>query len=160
MKIISLIGMAAAVIGVCTVSAQTPSLRHVFDIRAEIGTPFEDASTAGGKCVVIPITGGEIVGDINGTIQPGGADRQQVDTANCVARLCATYNVLTTDSTLIHVVNEGINCYSESNYYFFTSPRFECPRDSRHAWLNDRIFVCRPVVFAEKEITLRVWVAE
>lgn len=147
--------LIAAIIGICTMVAQTPSLSHVFDIRAEIGPSYND-----GEYVVIPITGGEIVGDVNGIILSGGADRQKVDTTNKVARLCATYNILTTDSTMIHVVNEGINCFSEGDYYFVTSPQFECPGESRHSWMNNRIFVCRPVDFAEKEITLRVWMVE
>lgn len=154
------IHLFVALIGAMCIMAQVPSLRHIFDIRAEIGGAFEDGASKEGKYVVIPITGGEITGEISGTILPGGADRQRVDTVHNIARLCATYSILTTDSTLIRVVNEGINCYAEGNYYFMTSPRFECPRDSRHSWLNDRIFVCRPVGFAEKEITLRVWVAE
>lgn len=149
------ISLFVGIIGAWCVDAQTPSLRFVFDIRAEIGE-----ASAEGIYMVIPITGGEITGDISGKIQPGGADRQNVDATHNVARLCASYNILTTDSTIIHVVNEGVNCFSEGDYYFMTSPRFECARDSEYAWLNDRIFVCRPMKFAEKEITLRVWVVE
>ncbi|MDE5881202.1 MAG: DUF3237 domain-containing protein [Muribaculaceae bacterium] len=50
-----------------------------------------------------------------------------------------------------------MNCYSPGDYYFMTTPKFECDQNSRYAWLNDRIFVCQPVGFEEGAIVLRVW---
>lgn len=142
-----------------TLSAQTPELRHVFDIHALIDKAVEGEITDKGKSVTIPITGGEIKGEVNGVILSGGADYQSVDTVNQRVLLRAVYEVMTPDSVIIKVVNEGINLYKEGNYYFMTAPRFECNRESPYAWLNDRLFLCRPIGFESDGIVLRVWEA-
>lgn len=145
--------------GVCA-QGQTPALRHVMDIRAEISGAYNGGKAPHGERVVIPITGGEVTGEISGKVIPGGADYQLVDGARCRGELCAIYSIMTEDSTLINVRNEGINCWGEGNQYFVTSPKFECNVDSKYGWLNDRIFVCRPVGFEPGAIVLRVWAVE
>lgn len=137
--------------------SQTPLLTHVFDIRATIDAPVYGDSTSLGRIVTIPITGGSVTGQVTGTILPGGADHQIVDSARRRTLLKAQYSVLTPDSTVIEVINEGINCDSDSGYYFMAAPRFRCDPSSPYGWLNDRIFVCRPVAFEPGAITLRVW---
>lgn len=137
--------------------AQTPELNHVFDICARISGAVDGASRDGVIERTIPITGGDVKGAISGTILPGGADYQLVDEEHGCTTLRAVYEVMTPDSVVIKVVNEGINTYGPGGYYFVTSPRFECDRNSPYGWLNDRIFVCRPVDFGEGVITLRVW---
>lgn len=154
--IITTILLAAATL----IWADTPELKFAFDIRAEISAPIEGEMTSQGKQITIPITGGDVTGRINGRIIPGGADRQIVDTDRKVTRLKAEYSMITDDSTLIKVTNEGINCFSEGGYYFMTSPRFDCDPTSSCGWLNDRIFICRPVEFGNGWITLRVWEAQ
>lgn len=151
-----------ALCGMCGVCAQgqTPTLRHVMDIRAEICGAYNGGKAPHGERVVIPITGGEVTGEISGKVIPGGADYQLVDGARCRGELCAIYSIMTEDSTLINVRNEGINCWGEGNQYFVTSPKFECNVDSKYGWLNDRIFVCRPVGFEPGAIVLRVWAVE
>lgn len=139
------------------VYGQTPELRHVFDIRAEITAALNLGKVPYGERVVIPITGGEVTGVVNGKVLSGGADYQIVDTVQKRTELKAIYTIMADDSTLINVVNEGINCYSPGDYYFMTSPKFECDQNSPYAWLNDRIFVCRPVSFEDGAIVLRVW---
>ncbi len=136
---------------------QTPELRHVFDIRAEVTAPFNLGQVPYGQRVVIPITGGDVTGEVNGKILPGGADYQLVDTVQKRTELKAIYTIMADDSTLINVVNEGINCYAPGEYYFMTTPKFECDQNSRYAWLNNRIFVCRPISFEDGAIVLRVW---
>ncbi|MDE6271283.1 MAG: DUF3237 family protein [Muribaculaceae bacterium] len=140
--------------------AQTPELNHVFYICARISGSIDGETRDGIMERKIPITGGEIKGVVSGTILPGGADFQLVDEANKRTRLRAVYEVMTPDSVVIKVVNEGINTYGPDGYYFVTSPRFECDRNSPYGWLNDRIFVCRPVDFGDGVITLRVWEAK
>ncbi len=137
--------------------AQTPELNHVLDISALIGEAVDGERRDGGVERVIPITGGEVTGRISGTILPGGADYQLVDSENKRTTLRAVYEFVTPDSVTVKVVNEGINTYGEDGYYFMTSPRFECDRNSSYAWLNDRIFVCSPVGFEDGKIILRVW---
>ena len=140
--------------------AQTPALTHVFDIRAEIGSAIDGGNNPHGCRVTIPITGGNVTGRVNGTIIPGGADYQLVDPELHRAELQAVYTVLTEDSVAIHVCNEGINRFAPDDSYFMTSPKFECDVDSPYGWLNNRIFICRPVDFDHNAITLRVWMAE
>ena len=140
--------------------AQTPTLTHVFDIRAEIGEAINGGMNPHGVRVTIPITGGIVEGKVNGTIIPGGADYQLVNPDQHRSELQAIYTIMTNDSVAIHVCNEGINRFSQNDSYFMTSPKFNCDINSPYDWLNNRIFVCRPVDFAPSAITLRVWMAE
>lgn len=139
---------------------QTPVLTQVFDIRAEIGEAINGGPNPHGVRVTIPITGGTVSGRINGRILPGGADYQLVNPDQHRSELQAIYTIMTNDSVAIHVCNEGINRFAPDDSYFMTSPKFECDVNSPYNWLNNRIFVCRPVDFAPSAITLRVWMAE
>ncbi len=147
------------------ITAQTPTLKHVFDIRAKIGQSINEGTDADGRLkVTIPITGGEVTGDLNAIILPGGADHQLVDTIRKTNTLRAVYDILTPDSTIIRVTNEGINLFAPNTYYFVTTPTFELllpqpssERTTPYDWLTERIFVCRPINFGNAEITLRVW---
>ncbi len=143
-----------------SLTAQTPTLTHVFDIRAEIGEAINGGENPHGVRVTIPITGGEVSGKINGKVLPGGADYQLVDPAQQRSELQAIYTIMTNDSVAIHVCNEGINRFAPDDSYFMTSPKFECDINSPYNWLNNRIFICRPVAFEPNAITLRVWMAE
>lgn len=143
-----------------SLSAQTPSLTHVFDIHAEIGSAINEGQCPHGVRITIPITGGEVTGRINGKVIPGGADYQLVNPDQQRSELQAIYTIMTNDSVAIHVCNEGINRFSSDDSYFMTTPKFECDINSPYNWLNNRIFVCRPVSFEQNAITLRVWMAE
>ena len=139
---------------------QTPVLTHVFDIRAEIGEAINGGANPHGVRVTIPITGGSVTGKVNGRVIPGGADYQLVNPDQHRSELQAIYTIMTTDSIAIRVCNEGINRFARDDSYFMTSPKFECDINSQYDWLNNRIFVCRPVDFAPSAITLRVWMVE
>ncbi len=156
-SIISLILFLTATI---SAFSQTPTLTHVFDIRAEIGTAIKGGPNPHGVRVTIPITGGEVTGRVNGKVIPGGADYQLVNPDQKRSELQAIYTIMTNDSVAIHVCNEGINRFAEDDSYFMTSPKFECDINSSYNWLNNRIFVCRPVGFEQNAILLRVWMAE
>lgn len=140
--------------------SHTPTLTHVFDIRAEIGEAINGGPNPHGVRVTIPITGGTVTGKVNGRIIPGGADYQLVNPDQRRSELQAIYTIMTNDSVAIHVCNEGINRFAPDDSYFMTSPKFECDITSPYDWLNNRIFLCRPVDFAPSAITLRVWMAE
>lgn len=140
--------------------SQSPILSHVFDIRAEIGKAIEGGENPHGTRVTIPIIGGSVTGKVNGTIIPGGADYQLVNPDQRRSELQAIYTIMTNDSVAIRVCNEGISRFAPDDSYFMTSPKFECDIHSPYDWLNNRIFICRPVEFAPSAITLRVWVAE
>lgn len=139
------------------IQAQDPVFRHVFDIRAEISDAVNVGSVPHGERIIIPITGGEVTGEVNGKILPGGADYQLIDTVGKQSELKAIYTIMTEESIPIYVTNEGINRFKEGDYYFMTSPKFECDKNSKYGWLNSKIFVCRPVKFENNAIVLRVW---
>ncbi|MDE6741515.1 MAG: DUF3237 family protein, partial [Muribaculaceae bacterium] len=127
--------------------SQTPALTHVFDIRAEIGEAINGGQNPHGVRVTIPITGGTVTGKINGSIIPGGADYQLINPDQYRSELQAIYTIMTNDSVAIHVCNEGINRFAPDDSYFMTSRKFECDINSPYDWLNNRIFICRPVDF-------------
>lgn len=156
----NLISLFSALLLAFSLSAQTPTLTHVFDIRAEIGETINGGQNPHGVRVTIPITGGEVTGKVNGKIIPGGADYQLVNPDQQRSELQAIYTIMTNDSVAIHVCNEGINRFASDDSYFMTSPKFECDINSSYNWLNNRIFICRPVGFEQNAIILRVWMAE
>ena len=143
-----------------SLSPQTPTLTHVFDIKAEISGAINGGQCPHGVRITIPITGGEVSGRVNGKVIPGGADYQILNPDQQRSELQAIYTIMTNDSVAIHVCNEGINRFAPDDSYFMTSPKFECDINSPYNWLNNRIFVCRPVGFEQNSITLRVWMAE
>lgn len=147
--------------GVSTVAEhRSPVLRHVFDIHARCGKQYGPTETNGINRVVIPITGGTVDGDITAEILPGGSDWQTINPATGRAELCATYCIKTEDGAIIEVCNEGIIYPDEKNYYFTTSPKFKAPSGSSYDWLNNRIFVCKPIGFEDGMVHLRIWVVE
>ncbi len=143
-----------------SISAQTPVMTHVFDIRAEIGAAINGGQNTHGVSVTIPITGGDVTGKVNGKVLPGGADYQLVNPDQQRSELKAIYTIMTNDSVAIRVCNEGINRFAPDDSYFMTSPKFECDINSPYNWLNNRIFICRPIGFEQNAITLRIWMAE
>ncbi|MDE7420929.1 MAG: DUF3237 family protein [Muribaculaceae bacterium] len=155
-----IISLFSAILLSTTLSAQTPTLTHVFDIKAEIGAAINEGPCPHGVRITIPITGGEVTGKVNGKVIPGGADYQILNPEQQRSELQAIYTIMTNDSVAIHVCNEGINRFSPDDSYFMTSPKFECDINSPYNWLNNRIFMCRPVGFEQNAITLRVWMAE
>ncbi|MDE6697776.1 MAG: DUF3237 family protein [Muribaculaceae bacterium] len=154
------ISLIFSILFACSMLAQTPILTHVFDIRAEIGQAINGGQNPHGVRVTIPITGGEVTGKVNGKVIPGGADYQLVNPDQQRSELKAIYTIMTNDSVAIHVCNEGINWFAPDDSYFMTSPKFECDINSPYNWLNNRIFICRPIGFEQNAITLRIWMAE
>lgn len=132
----------------------TPVLNHVMDLNVSIDKGFNIGQTPDGNRNVIPITGGTFEGpNIKGTILCGGADYQMMSHDGSRNRLEAIYNLRTDDGTYIHIRNRGI----VTDNYFFCAPVFEAPSNSKYAWLNNAIFVCRPITFKKGGIVLRVW---
>ena len=56
-----------------------------------------------------------------------------------------------------NVENTGISFSRDGEHYFTTTPAFEADKNGPYRWLNDYIFICRPVNFAPGAVTLRVW---
>lgn len=154
--------IAVCVVAIISCHAQdslaTPGLQHIFDIKAELNAPvIYMGETQFGKRTIIPITGGKFYGpEIKGNVMSGGADYQLSDSVSGITHLHAKYTMRTDDGVDIIVENKGIiSTYNGS--YFFTSPVFEAPVKSKYSWLNEAIYVCRPVGGEPGSIILRVW---
>lgn len=134
-----------------------PEVEFVLELKVKLGEAFSVGQTAHGNRFVIPITGGTFEGpNIKGEILNGGADYQLQNAEMGRTELEAIYCIRTDDGVSIHVRNCGIIIGTGEQTYFFTAPKFEAPADSKYAWLNNAIYVCRPSGFNDG-ISLKVW---
>ncbi len=135
-----------------------PDLEYVVRLNVSLGQAFTVGDNGKGTRTVIPITGGTFKGkDIQGEILPGGADYQmQVDGRTEIE---AIYCIRTDDGVNIHVRNCGIiKMGGQGGMYFRCAPKFEAPKDSKYAWMNESLFLCQPSFGgAGGGITLDVW---
>ena len=135
-------------------SAQTPEpeLEFALELKVKLGQAYGVGETANGNRFIIPITGGTFEGpNIKGEVLPGGADYQMQGKNH--TDLEAIYCIRTDDGVNIHIRNKGII----AGNYFYCSPKFEAPLNSKYAWLNDAIFICKPSGFMDGGIMLKVW---
>lgn len=141
-----------------------PELEFVCELKVTIEEPMEQGLTPHGKRIIIPISGGTFEGPgLKGTVLKGGADYQYVSIDGNRTELNAIYNIKTDDGVIIQVQNTGLLCKTDkkhsagnSEVYFRTAPKFEAPVDSKYAWLNNAIFICKPV--GKKDyISIQVW---
>ena len=135
-------------------SAQTPEpeLEFALELKVKLGQAYGVGETANGNRFIIPITGGTFEGpNIKGEVLPGGADYQMQGKNH--TDIEAIYCIRTDDGVNIHIRNKGII----AGNYFYCSPKFEAPLNSKYSWLNDAIFVCRPSGFMDGGIMLKVW---
>ncbi len=144
------------VIASCACFAQQadPELEFVLELKVKLGQAFGVGKVTQGNRFVIPITGGTFEGpNIKGEVLPGGADYQMQNMDKGRTDLEAIYCIRTDDGVSIHVRNNGII----AGNYFYCSPKFEAPLDSKYAWLNNAIYVCKPSGFMDGGIALKVW---
>ena len=142
----------------------TPTLSFAFEARVLIGTPLDLGMVGGARKRIVPITGGRITGErFSGDVLPGGADWQMLRPDN-VLDVSARYTVRADDGVVVSIVNTGYrhgpadildrmaagDMVDPALYYFRTTPRFEAPDDSDHAWLNRSVFVCSAARFSER----------
>jgi hypothetical protein len=133
----------------------TPQLatKYVFSITARIGEVTSTGDTGVGVRRIIPITGGEVTGALDGEVLPGGADFQIVH-SNGLIDLEARYAIRTADGAVIYVENRGLRFgpaelleklkrgepVDPKLIYFRTRPRFETG-EGRYQWLVQHLFV-------------------
>ena len=136
-----------------------PGLEFVCELRVNCDPGYNVGQTAHGVRNIIPILGGTFSGPkMNGEIIGGGADYQLIDQAHGRTEVEAIYSIKTDDGVYIHIRNCGLITMGQGGFYFRTAPKFEAPRDSKYAWLNDAIFVCMPGPGdGTGAIVLRVW---
>ena len=137
---------------------KAPELEYVVRLNVSLGQAYSSGNNGKGTRTIIPITGGTFEGpNIKGEVLPGGADYQlAVDGRNEVE---AIYCIRTDDGVTIHVRNNGIiKMGGQGGMYFRCAPKFEAPKDSKYAWLNESLFLCQPGFGgAGGGITLDVW---
>ncbi len=136
-----------------------PQLEYVCELKVTCDAGYSCGMTQRGERFIIPINGGTFEGpEMKGTVLPGGADYQLVDKERGRTELEAIYSIRTDDGVNIHIRNCGL-LVSKGGFYFRTAPKFEAPSDSRYAWLNNAIFVCKPEG-KQGYISLKVWMVK
>ena len=132
----------------------TPELLFFADLRVSVATPQEVGATVHGRRRLIPITGGEAVGEgWRARVLPGGADFQLIVNGT-LAELDARYVLETDGGDLIYVQNTAVRrgppellarlargeVVPPEQIYFRCFPRFETAAPSL-AWISERLFV-------------------
>ena len=133
-----------------------PELKKAFEIQAQVDTPIVvGQDEIHGRRQLIPVLGGELIGEgLHGTVLPGGVD-SQVIRPNGICELSARYAVRMDDGSSFYIENNGFRTVPAEYvstvlaggfidpdlYYFCTKPTFEVYNESLN-WLNERLFVC------------------
>ncbi|MGO4715968.1 DUF3237 domain-containing protein [Bradyrhizobium sp. 2TAF24] len=128
--------------------------KYVFSLRITVATPIEAGDIGVGSRRVIPITGGELVGEgLHGRIREGGAD-YQIIRPDGFTELEAKYAIEMDDGAVIYVENIGIRFgppealerirrgepVDPALIYFRSVPRFETGAPT-YRWLMRSLFV-------------------
>ncbi len=132
----------------------TPGLEFFADLSVQVDRPQEVGQVPGGLRRMVPILGGEVVGQgWRGKVLPGGADFQMI-LDQTVAHLDARYIIETDGGDRIFVQNRAVRAappevtarllrgepVDASQVYFRCSPSFETTSQAL-AWIHERIFV-------------------
>ena len=140
-----------------------PGLEFVVKLNVDCAGAYTVGETSKGTRTVIPIVGGTFEGPaMKGEVLSGGADYQLNDREHGRTEVEAIYSIKTDDGVYIHIRNCGLitmgrDANGAPSFYFRTAPKFEAPRDSKYAWLNDAIFVCMPGQGKPGAICLDIW---
>jgi hypothetical protein len=133
----------------------TPQLstKYVFTITVTIGSVTSAGDVGHGVRRIIPITGGDVRGDISGTVCAFGADFQIIR-PNELIELDAKYAFETDDGAVVYVENKGIRFgpvellqrlkrgepVDPRLIYFRTVPKFETGSE-KYRWLMQNLFI-------------------
>src|ERR1700675_4578309 len=133
----------------------TPQLstKYVFTITVTIGSVTSAGDVGHGVRRIIPITGGEVRGDISGKVCAFGADFQIIR-PNELIELEAKYAFETDDGAVVYVENKGIRLgpvellqrlkrgepIDPGLIYFRTVPKFETGAE-KYRWLMQNLFI-------------------
>ena len=144
----------------------TPEIqtRYVFTITAHIGGVTSAGEVGHGVRRIIPITGGEVRGEINGKVCAFGADFQIVR-PNEMIELEARYAFETDDGAVVYVENRGIRFgpvellqrlqrgepVDPKLIYFRTAPKFETGSE-KYRWLMQHLFIGSAARHADRDV--------
>jgi hypothetical protein len=133
----------------------TPALatRYVFTVTAHIGSVTSAGDVGHGVRRIIPITGGDVRGDITGKVCALGADFQIIR-PNELIELEAKYAFETDDGAVVYVENKGLRFgpvellqrlkrgepVDPKLIYFRTVPKFETGSE-KYRWLMENLFI-------------------
>lgn len=132
----------------------TPALKFFADLSVQVAQPQHVGRTARGVRRLIPIVGGEAVGDgWRGRVLPGGADFQLLLT-DTLAELDARYTLELDGGDLVYVCNRAVRTAAPevmerlvrgevvdpTLVYFRCCPSFETASPALR-WINERMFV-------------------
>ena len=84
-----------------------PQLRWVAHATVEVGTPIPLDSTPDGRRRLVPVRGGQVVGEWRGVVLGGGADRQTVHEDGSVV-IDARYPVRLEDGSTVCFIARGV----------------------------------------------------
>ena len=131
-----------------------PPLKFFADLSVQVAKPQEVGRTARGLRRLIPIIGGEAVGDgWRARVLPGGADFQLI-VSETLTELDARYTLELDGGDLVYVQNRAIRSgppelmakiargepVDPAAIYFRCSPTFETASAALR-WINERMFV-------------------
>ena len=142
----------------------TLETRYVFTITAEIGEVVSAGEIGTGVRRIIPITGGEVRGQVNGRVLPFGADFQIIR-PNELIDLEARYAFETEDGAVVYVENRGMRFgpvellqklkrgepVDPKLIYFRTCPKFETGAEN-YRWLMQHLFVASAARHADRVV--------
>ena len=144
----------------------TPVLetKYVFTITAHIDPVVSAGDVGHGVRRIVPIIGGEVGGEVNGTVCPFGADFQIIR-PNELIELEAKYALQTDDGAIIYVENRGIRFgplellqklkrnepVDPKLIYCRSSPKFETGA-AGYRWLMEHLFVASVARHAERVV--------
>jgi hypothetical protein len=144
----------------------TPELRtrYVFTITAEIAGVTTAGDLGYGVRRIIPITGGEVKGEVNGKVLPFGADFQIIR-PNELIDLEAKYAFETDDGAVVYLENRGMRFgpvellqklkrgepVDPKLIYCRTVPKFETGH-AKYRWLMEHIFVASAARHADRVV--------
>jgi hypothetical protein len=131
-----------------------PALKFFADLSVQVAQPQEVGRTPRGERRLIPIVGGQAVGDgWRARVLPGGADFQLI-VSDTMAELDARYTLELEGGGLVYVRNRAVRAAAPevmarlvrgeavdpSLVYFRCSPSFETACSPLH-WINERMFI-------------------
>ena len=140
----SAIALGIGLAGLAQAQDPAPQLEYVFSIKAELEESVEVGETVRGSRRFIPITGGEVTGEVTGTVR-GGAWDWQIDRPDGCTDLEADYFIELEGGAVVNVVNRATICRAavgEAPKPIYTRPVFEPPM-GEYAWLGQGTFIGR-----------------
>ncbi len=144
-------------------------IKYLCELKVKLDPVILVGQTPKGLRRIVPIIGGTVTGlELNGEVLKGGADWQYIRTDGTV-ELEAHYQIKTTDSVIIYIMNTGMRVASPavtskmargeyvppSAYYFRATPKFEAPT-GKYYWMKNSIFICTGIRYPD-HVTIQVW---